>query len=125
MQAGCDDFIRKPYRNSEIFDVLSRHLGLRFVYEEKPVMPPIEPETALQPEQLSVLPSDLILQLNQAVIESNPEDINLLINKIFALDPDIGRALWAIADKFDYYRILKLLDDFKRVGEPDEREKER
>ncbi len=117
MQAGCDDFIRKPFRNAEIFDVLTRHLGLRFVYEEKAVTPSIEPELALQPEQLSVLPPDLILQLNQAVMESNPEDINLLINKIFALDPDIGRALWEIADKFDYYRILKLLNDFKKSRE--------
>ncbi len=114
MQAGCDDFIRKPYRNTEIYDILSRHLGLRFVYEEKPVTPPAEPELDLQPQQLSILPSDLIQLLNQAVIESNPEDITLLINKIFALDPAIGRALRVIAGKFDYYRILKLIDDFKR-----------
>ncbi len=87
MQAGCDDFIRKPYRNIEIYDVLSRHLGLRFVYEEKPVKPPIEPEPDLQSQQLSALPLYLIQQLSQAVIESNPEDINLLINKIF----DLGR----------------------------------
>ncbi len=109
MQAGCDDFIRKPYRNIEIFDVLSRHLGLRFVYEKTPVKPPIEPELDLQPQQLSALPPDLVQQLSQVVIESNPDDINLLINKIYDLDPAIGSALRAIAGKFDYYHILKLL----------------
>ena len=29
--AGADDFIRKPYRPSEIFDCMARHLGLRLI----------------------------------------------------------------------------------------------
>ena len=31
---GCDDFVRKPFRESEIFDKLELHLGVRFVYED-------------------------------------------------------------------------------------------
>jgi signal transduction histidine kinase/putative methionine-R-sulfoxide reductase with GAF domain/DNA-binding NarL/FixJ family response regulator len=31
---GCDDFVRKPFLEQDIFDVLARHLGARFVYEE-------------------------------------------------------------------------------------------
>ncbi len=33
MEVGCDDFIRKPYRYTEIFETLSLHLGLKFIYE--------------------------------------------------------------------------------------------
>jgi CheY-like chemotaxis protein len=36
MAAGCDDFIRKPYRDVDIVDALSKHLGVRFVYEDGP-----------------------------------------------------------------------------------------
>ncbi len=36
MASGMDDFIRKPYRPEEIFDCLTRHLGVRFVYEDTP-----------------------------------------------------------------------------------------
>ena len=32
LSAGCDDFVRKPFRDKEIFDVLHRHLGVRFLY---------------------------------------------------------------------------------------------
>jgi CheY-like chemotaxis protein len=31
--AGCDDLVRKPFREGEIFDVLHRHLGVRFICE--------------------------------------------------------------------------------------------
>ncbi len=82
MKAGCDDFIRKPYRNSEIFEALSKHLGLRFVYEEKAVTPLKEPELELKPEQLAVLPSELIQQLHKAVLELDTDQTLLLINKV-------------------------------------------
>ncbi len=34
LSKGCDDFVRKPFREEEIFDMLTRHLGVRFIYEE-------------------------------------------------------------------------------------------
>ncbi len=32
--AGCDDFLRKPYRESDIFETMEKHLGIRFVWED-------------------------------------------------------------------------------------------
>jgi CheY-like chemotaxis protein len=34
LSAGCNDFLRKPFRPSEIFEMLGKHLGLQFIYEE-------------------------------------------------------------------------------------------
>ncbi|MBN1933706.1 MAG: response regulator [Anaerolineae bacterium] len=34
---GGDDFIRKPFRETQILDTLTRHLGMRFVYKEDKV----------------------------------------------------------------------------------------
>ncbi len=73
MQAGCDDFIRKPYREREIFDALAIHLGLRFVYEEKFRAPSEKPELELIPEQLNNVPSELVQKFHQAVIKLDPE----------------------------------------------------
>jgi len=33
LAAGCDDFVRKPFREAEIFEVMARHLGVRYVFE--------------------------------------------------------------------------------------------
>ena len=36
LSAGCDDFVREPFRDKDIFDVLHRHLGVRFLYASGP-----------------------------------------------------------------------------------------
>ncbi len=114
MHAGCDDFIRKPYRNREIFDALSRHLGLRFVYEEKPVAPSKKPELELIPEQLAKVPSELIKKLHLAVIGLDPEPIQELTNEIAYYDQAVGGALQRLANRFDYDRLLQILDEYAK-----------
>jgi len=34
-EAGCDDFLLKPFRDSDLFEMMRKHLGVRFVYEAK------------------------------------------------------------------------------------------
>ena len=53
LAAGCDDFVRKPYRAEEIFAALAQHLGARFTYEEETVAP----RAVLRRANLAVLPA--------------------------------------------------------------------
>ncbi len=101
---------------AEIFDALSKHLGLRFVYEEKHVTPSTVPEIQLRPEQLAVLPSDLIQQLHQATIELNMERIDLLLEKIIQLNSPIGKVLQDFVKKFEYEHLLKILDEYAKIA---------
>ena len=32
LSAGCDDFVRKPFREEEIFEIMKKHLGVRYLY---------------------------------------------------------------------------------------------
>jgi signal transduction histidine kinase/ligand-binding sensor domain-containing protein/CheY-like chemotaxis protein len=123
MRAGCDDFLRKPYRNAEIFDMLSRHLGLRFVYEENPVVPTEKPELELTPKQLEKVSSELVQKLHLAVIGLDPERIQKLTSKIAHYDPVIGGALQKLADKLDYDRLLQLLDEYAKNAEKSDKQK--
>jgi FixJ family two-component response regulator len=34
LSAGCDDFIPKPFKESMIFQILSKHLGVKYIYEK-------------------------------------------------------------------------------------------
>jgi CheY-like chemotaxis protein len=123
MQIGCDDFIRKPYREREIFDALPIHLGLQFVYEEKPVAELQEPEIELQLELFGMIPPDLIKKLHLSVIELNPERIVGLTNKKVNYDPVIGGALQKLVKRFDYDRLLKLLDEYAKNTEKTDKQK--
>jgi len=36
LSAGCDDFMCKPFNESEIFDVIQKHLEVQYVYDREP-----------------------------------------------------------------------------------------
>lgn len=35
LQHGCDDFVRKPYCEKDIFETMKRHLGVQYIYKEE------------------------------------------------------------------------------------------
>jgi CheY-like chemotaxis protein len=112
LAAGCDDLVRKPFRESEIFDALVRHLRLKFIYEKAPLQKnaPEAPGLALRPDQLDVLPAELLRDLQQAVIELNTTRTQALIEQATERDASLGRALNTLAKQFDYEGLLKLLE---------------
>jgi len=100
LAAGVDDFIRKPYQPSEIFDCMARHLGLRRTYgkpwqEERPV--------ALD---LQILPQDLIRQLADVVVTLDRKRILEVIARISECDETIAQKLVYFADRHTYTHIL-------------------
>jgi len=43
LEAGCDDFVRKPFREEEIFDIMKKHLGVRYLYGDSSEMTGVSP----------------------------------------------------------------------------------
>jgi CheY-like chemotaxis protein len=110
MEAGCDDFVRKPFREQEIFDTLARHLRVKFIYEKThPESSPEPAGLALQPEQLEKLPEVLLQELRQAVIELDTARTLTLIAQVAERDPSLGRSLNTLATQLNYKRLLTLL----------------
>jgi CheY-like chemotaxis protein len=118
LAAGCDDFVRKPFREYEIFGVMSKHLGLRYVYEdnrEKAV--PIEPEIEIGPEQLAALPVDLLSRLHDAAVELDRDRISALIEQIKTMDANTARVLETAVKKF---ALGPLVDQMKKIVQPEQ-----
>ncbi|HIK27659.1 MAG: PAS domain-containing protein [Oscillatoriaceae bacterium SKW80] len=106
LEAGCDDFISKPFRESEIFESLTKYLGVRYVYEilEESVS---EPEMiALEPAKLAVLPPDLIERLEEATIRASLNNIYNIIDEISRINSNTAEALKYLVGNFDYEKIL-------------------
>jgi CheY-like chemotaxis protein len=111
LDAGCDDFIRKPYRESEIYDAMTRHLGMKYEYSyEEGQAAPAGSECDPSPEQLAALPAELFASLRQAVVELDTARTLALIGEISKQNAAIGGALESIAKRLDYARLLRLLD---------------
>jgi CheY-like chemotaxis protein len=105
--AGMDDFVRKPYRAHEIYECLSRQLGVRYAYlaDDKPAEAPME----LAPEALSALPGELRRELEAALKSLESERIEMLIGQVARYDKELFGSLTHLAQNFDYPAILKAL----------------
>ncbi len=109
LEAGLDDFIRKPYRPAEIFDCMARHLGVRYVREEVASRPAAQAEPVLRPEALAALPEQMREELANALIALDAERIRGLIRGISEVDPALGGLLEQFAGRLAYTAILRAL----------------
>jgi CheY-like chemotaxis protein/two-component sensor histidine kinase len=118
LAAGCDDVVRKPYREQELFEVMARHLGLKYLYEKAgSQLSPAGSKAAIRPEQWAALPLELLTQLHQAAVELDTARTLALIGRITELDASIGSLLNDLATKLDYPHLLKLLESEKTKTE--------
>jgi signal transduction histidine kinase/CheY-like chemotaxis protein len=108
LAAGCDDFLRKPYRDSEIFDALERHLHVRFLYADRP--PALQPEE-VDATRLKSLPPDLVEALREAAILLDGRRCIELAARIRDVDPAAGDRVLLMLEGLQYKELLVLLDD--------------
>jgi signal transduction histidine kinase/CheY-like chemotaxis protein/streptogramin lyase len=107
LAAGCDDFIRKPYKEAEIFDALIKYLDVRFIYEEE--TPAAVNDGPLPAKALADLPDGLLKGLEEALVQL---DIDAVNNAIEAIRPDhrhLADTLAAQAKDLQFGRILRLV----------------
>jgi signal transduction histidine kinase/DNA-binding response OmpR family regulator len=108
LDAGMDGYVLKPYRATEIYDSLSKHLGVKFIYEGAPKSQP--QDMTLTAEMLEVLPEDLLKELSTALLSLEPRRINTTIQQVELYDKTLQRKLSRLAAQFNYPAILLALN---------------
>ena len=107
MAAGMNDFVRKPYRSDEIFDCLTRQLGVKFLYEQTPVTCAAWPTEPLSNEMLAAISHELQEELSDALISLDSEKITESIRHIGVVNPALGELLAHHAGQLHYTAILQ------------------
>lgn len=110
LAAGFDAFIRKPYRDWEVYDAMSQQLGLRLSYQdEEPAIRSKEP--ALRADELRGLPPELVAELGRKVELLDASLILEVVGRIGQRDPGLGERLRRMAEELRYKEMLQVLDD--------------
>ncbi|MCU0537754.1 MAG: PAS domain S-box protein [Hydrococcus sp. Prado102] len=110
ISAGCDDFVRKPFREEEIFDKMAHYLGVRYVYEPLISLPKTEAgQSQMNPEQLDAMPVQWREKLHQAATQVDGEQILQLIEQIPTDYNNLALALTDLANSYRFDRIVSLI----------------
>lgn len=115
LAAGCNDFIRKPFQEKVIFEKMSRHLGIKYIYAEENqiVNLPKTADNLLAPEtnladQIAALPANLVGQLHQAALCADDGWIMDLIAQISPSNVSLSNFLADLVSNFRFDKIVDL-----------------
>ncbi len=107
INSGCDAVIHKPFHIAEIFAVLTKILGVKFIYGDAPEASFVLETTV---ELLSKLPLTLRQKLHEATLELDTEAIDMIIAEIRHIDPDIANSLQILAARYQFKQIIHLTE---------------
>ncbi|HAX77801.1 MAG TPA: histidine kinase [Cyanobacteria bacterium UBA11372] len=106
LSAGCNDFVRKPFQEETIFDIMAKYLGVSYIYQEKD--PPSRPgNVTVEPLNIKAMPKNWIAKLHEAALDADSELVSQLIEEIpstYALE------LIALKDWVNNFEFEKILD---------------
>jgi CheY-like chemotaxis protein len=112
--AGVDELVPKPFRESEILGAIGRLLGVRYVYVEEEGREHA-PAEALDPRAIAALPSEVRDGLERAAVDGDFEEVLGLADEIEPDDERTATTLRLLAERFDSGPILDAL----RPGAPE------
>ncbi|MDM8544111.1 response regulator [Desulfococcaceae bacterium HSG9] len=114
LEAGCDALLYKPFHVHDIFEMMKKQIGVRYVYAEEDNSEAAshnqkELRKTITPEELTALPAGLLSDLEKAAIRANMNAINTIIDDIRTHSDSIADTLAHLADSFEYDKILSLI----------------
>ena len=112
LSVGCDDYVRKPFRQEELLTKIEEHLGVDFLYQNPddssfPVTLNLS-AAQLQPEDLKIMPVEWIKQLYQAATQVDGELILDLLQEIPDSNINLQQNITDLVKQFRFDLILKL-----------------
>lgn len=108
--AGCDDFMVKPFKNDYLLERLQVHLGCEYVYSESAPPTAAIVTTELTPETLQVMPQAWIEDLATAAKKLNAKRVKELLAAIPTEQASLKANLEGLAQKLRFDALLKLCD---------------
>lgn len=118
LASGCDDFIRKPFKAMQLFQIMGRHLSIEYVYDtERSPSSGLSPASHLPPAiihselvgELQVMPQTWLQSLRQAAIRGSDEQVVRLVADLPDQQSPLATALIYCAQNFQFNSILDIL----------------
>lgn len=110
LAAGCDDFMRKPFHEWKLFELMALHLNIEFLYEPQKESDPVTAVDITELKGKEKISPQLIAELKQAVVQADINRMFVTIEKIGEATPNLAQDLSRWAEEYDYDQILKYFE---------------
>jgi len=114
LEAGCDAFLAKPFREEQLLELLEQHLALQF----QSTSPNPEPFKSLPEAPLAVsIPKELKMSLHDAAKQLDHVQLQRLLAQSSLLSKRDKDSLQTLINNYDFKGVLQWLDqsDAKRI----------
>jgi signal transduction histidine kinase/CheY-like chemotaxis protein len=115
LACGCDEVVRKPFKDQEIFDSMTRQLGVKYIYRDRLAEAWHQPGINLTAEMLAELPQELFQDLREKTLMLKREAILEVIDRIEEHASDTAAELRALMQDFQIGRIRELLGETEDI----------
>jgi signal transduction histidine kinase/CheY-like chemotaxis protein len=115
LSSGCNDFVRKPFRDNLIFDKIREHLGVQYIYaDDNGTYPSGDPQQSYNNEQLvdhlALMPRNWTQHLYEAATLADTEWVSQLIGEMSDSEPNLAIALLRLVKAFRCDAIANLAE---------------
>ncbi|TQV81438.1 hybrid sensor histidine kinase/response regulator [Aliikangiella coralliicola] len=107
LSAGCDDFLRKPFRTEEMFELMVTHLGVQFIYEDSA----LSVSTGVKPlkvEDLAHLTPEVKSRLHDAAVCGDVGLLETIVSEIWPQNQKLASVLERMISQFEFEPIISL-----------------
>ena len=114
LKVGCDDFIKKPYLEEELFAAMEKHLRTKFIYEEPEIFISEETQNKLKtitPESLAGIPEEIKKNLLKATTKLDQKYCFKLLDQLSITNKEAAHTLRVLVDNYRFEELENLLED--------------
>lgn len=109
---GMQGYIRKPFREADLFKTIGSILGINYIYEKVPVEDPkkniLDIDAILNDVQ--TLSDSLLVNMQNALSDADMDLLIELIKSIQTDDSNLSRNLLYLAENYEYDQLEKILN---------------
>jgi two-component system sensor histidine kinase/response regulator len=116
LEAGCNDFVGKPFREEIIFEKIAHYLGVRYIYRPKTSamnfnrsLNSDEIEEKIEPIHLKMMSAEWRSQMQQAALVGRDRQMLDLIQAIPESHASVAKAFTQMVENFEFDRIVELM----------------
>ena len=116
LSAGCDDFLRKPFREDVLFEKMAEHLGVRYIYEDnyedsiESQLPPEEVSQSALESALGQMSREWVVSLYGAVLEGDVGEVAEAIALIPPPLSPLARTLSSWVKQYQFEKMIELIE---------------